>query len=144
MNQQSPDPKLLRFLLEEDGMPVSAGGPPLRELSRRGDFPVTNRLPELLDGLAKCPHLFVHPVTFATVKSYLYGLAHGLRLAGIEITWDDYLAAAEARGWDPRGNIGIERDFTRNGLSDEEMVRELIAVESNAYARALARINMPT
>jgi len=29
------------------------------------------------------------------------------------------------------------RDFNRNGLSDEDMVRELIAVEMDAYARAL-------
>jgi hypothetical protein len=83
--------------------------------------------------------MFVHTVTFATVRSYLAGLAAGLRLAGVEWSWDDYHAAAQARGWDPTGNIGILRDFTRHGLSDEEMVRELIAVESDAYLRALAR-----
>ncbi len=99
-------------------------------------------LPELLDSLAKRPQMHVaHPVSFATVKSYMLGLAEGLRRAGVEYSWDDYLAAAEARGWDPRGDIGIERDFTRRGLSDAEMARELIAVESDAYARALALAN---
>lgn len=96
-------------------------------------------LPELFNCLAKRPQMFVHPVTFATVQSCLRGLAAGLRFAGIELSWDDYLAAAESRGWDPRGNIGIARDFTRKGLSDEEMVRELIAVEAAAYARVFAR-----
>jgi hypothetical protein len=36
-------------------------------------------LPELLDCLAKRPHMFVHPVTFATVQGYLRGLSAGLR-----------------------------------------------------------------
>jgi hypothetical protein len=96
-------------------------------------------LPELLDCLAKRTHLFVDPVTFATVQGYFRGLSAGLRFAGVEYTWDEYHGAAEARGWDPRGNIGIVRDFTRRGLSDAEMVRELIAVETDAYMRALAR-----
>lgn len=96
-------------------------------------------LPELLDCLAKRPQMFAHPVTFGTIQAYLCGLAAGLRFAGVEWSWDDYHAAAEERGWDPRGNIGILRDFTRKGLSDEEMVRELIAVEADAYLRALAR-----
>ena len=97
-------------------------------------------LPELLDCLAKRPQMFVHPVCYSTVHSYLSGLAGGLRLAGFAWTWDDYHAAANARGWDPRGNIGILRDFTQKNLSDSEMVRELIAVETDAYARAMARI----
>jgi hypothetical protein len=84
--------------------------------------------------------MYVHPVSFATVKSYLSGLQEGCVLAGIEYTWDDYFAAAQNRGWDPRGNIGIVRDFRRKGLSDEEMARELIAVEANAYRRALERL----
>ena len=92
-------------------------------------------LPELFDSLAKRPHMFVHPVDYSSMKGYLTGLAMGLRFAGIEWTWDDYLAAAEARGWDPRGDIGILRDFARKGLSDAEMVQELIAIEADAYAR---------
>ena len=100
-------------------------------------------LPELFDCLAKRPQMFVHPVTFATVRGYLTGLATGLRFAGVEWSWDDYHAAAQARGWDPTGNIGILRDFTRKELSDAEMVRELIAVEADAYARAAARFGKP-
>ena len=100
-------------------------------------------LPELLDCLAKRPQMFVHPVTFPTVRAYLAGLAAGLRLTGAAWSWDEYNAAAEARGWDPTGNIGILRDFTRKGLSDAEMVRELIAVEADAYARAAVRAAKP-
>jgi hypothetical protein len=36
------------------------------------------------------------------------------------------------------------RDFTRKGLSDEEMAHELIAVETDAYRRALERGKGPT
>lgn len=100
-------------------------------------------LTELFDCLAKRPQMFVHPVMFATVRSYLTGLAMGLRFAGVEWSWDDYHAAAMARGWDPTGSIGILRDFTRKGLSEAEMVRELIAVEADAYARVAARSSKP-
>lgn len=100
-----------------------------------------NSLPELLDCLAKRPQMFVQPVSFATVQGYLHGLATGLRFAGISWIWDDYRAAAEARGWDARGHVGIVRDFTNKGLSDADMVRELIAVETDAYRRAMERAN---
>lgn len=98
-------------------------------------------LPQLLDFFAKRPGMFVDPVCFATVNGYLRGLSAGLGIAGIEYTWEEYHAAAQARGWDPRGNIGIVRDFTSKGLSDEEMVGELIAVEVDAYSRALTRVD---
>jgi hypothetical protein len=97
-------------------------------------------LPELMDRLAKRPDMFVHPVTFATMQGYLTGLAAGLCYAGIEHTWEEYHAAAQSRGWNTRGNLGILRDFTAKGITEEAMVRELIAVKADAYARALARI----
>lgn len=96
---------------------------------------------ELLDHVAKRPWMFVGVATFATIQAYLRGLAAGLDLAGIKYSWDEYIAAAESRGWNPRGNIGIVSDFTEKGLSDEEMVQELIAVEANAYSRVLARLS---
>jgi hypothetical protein len=106
---------------------------------------VASSLLQLLDSLAKRPQVYVaSPVCYATVKSYLNGLAGGLRLTGIEYPWDDDRAAAEDRGWDPRGNIGILRDFMNKGLTDEQMVQELIAVEAAAHAKALARTNMLT
>ena len=98
---------------------------------------------KLLDGLARRTDMYVHPVSFATVQSFLTGLSIGCRYARIEYTWDDYHAAAETRGWDPRGSVGIIRDFRRKGLADDEMVRELIAVVTDAYRRALARV-MPS
>lgn len=96
-------------------------------------------LPELFDSLAKRPQLYIYPVDYSTMKGFLTGLAIGLRFAGNEWTWNDYLAAAEARGWDPRGDIGVLRDFVLKDLSDEEIVREVVAIEADAYARALAR-----
>ena len=96
-------------------------------------------LSELLESFAKRPQCYVFPVSFVTVKSYLTGLKAGLKLVGLDYSWDDYQSAASARGWDSRGNIGIERDFKFKGLSDEEMVREFIMVEVDAYLRALER-----
>src|SRR5262245_28196809 len=93
---------------------------------------------ELLDSFAKRPQLYVGTVSFATVRAYLSGLEAGCSYAGVHYSREDYLAAAEARGWDPRGNIGILRDFSCKGLSDDAMARELIAVEMDAYRRALA------
>jgi hypothetical protein len=80
--------------------------------------------------------MFVAPVTFEVVRGYLHGLQFGCRLAGIAYSEDDYTVAAESRGWDPRGNVGIVRDFKNKGLSDAEMVQELIGVELDAYRRA--------
>lgn len=100
---------------------------------------------QLLESLAKRPHLYVvSPVNYATMKSYLNGLAGGLRLAGIEYTWDDYHAAAEGQGWDARGNIGILRDFMKKGLTDDQIVREMVAVEAAAYLRVLERARPTT
>jgi hypothetical protein len=80
--------------------------------------------------------MHVGHATFPAVRSYLYGFHAGCTLAGIGYEWEHYFAAAQERGWDPQGNIGIERDFIRKGLSDEEMVREYVAVEIAAYRRA--------
>jgi len=97
-------------------------------------------LTELFDSLAKRPQMYVSRVSFDTIRAFLGGLAVGLRCAGFEWMLDDHHAAATTRGWDARGNIGIEREFIGQGLSDAEMVREFIAVEADAYRRAIARI----
>lgn len=96
---------------------------------------------EHLDSVAKRPAMYVGLVSFVSVRAYLHGLSAGLGFFGIKYTRDDYLAAAESRGWDPRGNIGIQRDFLRKGLSDDQMVQELIAVEAQAYSRFLTRVD---
>ena len=98
------------------------------------------KLLELLDSLALRTSMYVQPVSFATVEAYLHGLAAGLEHAGIKHTWEEYQAAAESRGWDPRGSTGIVRDFNRKGLSDAEMIEELVAIKADAYRRALARL----
>lgn len=96
---------------------------------------------EHLDSVAKRPAMYVGLVSFVSVRAYLHGLSARLGFTGIKYTREDYLAAAESRGWDPRGNIGIERDFIRRGLSDDQMVQELIAVEAQAYSKVLARVD---
>lgn len=96
-------------------------------------------LPQLLDHLPKRPGMYVHPVSFDTVRAFLTGLSAGLMYAGIRYTPEEYMEAARARGWDPTGSTGIARDFARKGLSDAEKVRALIEVEVAAYKLALAR-----
>jgi hypothetical protein len=97
------------------------------------------KLFELLDHLAKRPSMHVGTLSVATVKSYLHGLYAGCELAGMEYTSDEYYAAAQSLGWDPRGAIGVLRDFQRNGLTEDAIIRELIAIERAAYALAFAR-----
>ncbi len=99
-----------------------------------------DKLTELLDSLALRPAMYAGGASFDTVRTFLSGLSVGLEWTGIRWTWDEYFAAAQARGWDPRGSTGIERDFREHGLSDEEMIMELVAVEKDAYARALQQL----
>ena len=96
---------------------------------------------EHLESLAKLTDMYVHPVSFATVQSYLHGLSAGCEFAGIAYSTEEYLAAAKALGWDARGSIGILGDFRRKGITDNDMVKALIAAEIGAYRMALARIN---
>jgi len=96
------------------------------------------RMLDFLTVVAKRPGMYLGPLTYMSVWTFLFGLKTGYGLSGIEeYSSEHYLAAAESRGWNPRGNIGILRDFTRKGLSEEEMAHELIAVEIEAYQRAM-------
>lgn len=92
-----------------------------------------------LESLAKRPEMYVHPVSFDSIRCYLHGLATGLKFAGIEYSREQYELAANARGFDPKGSIGILRDFRNKGLTDEEMNDALIAVEADAYRRTLGK-----
>ena len=92
---------------------------------------------DLLSEVAKRPQMWMGDCSFRTMKTYLCGLLQGCTFAGIEYSWDHYLAAAESRGWNARTALGIEYDLIRKGLSDEEMARELLAVEIEAYRRAM-------
>jgi|GEM_PF-5313089 len=96
-------------------------------------------LPDLLEQIALRPAMYAGRISFDRVEAFLNGLRIGYASTGIDYTWDDYQAAANARGFDARGAIGIVRDFESKGLSDEEMVRELIAIVSDAYRRARER-----
>src|SRR5262249_50632281 len=95
------------------------------------------RVLDFLSEVAKRPQTFVGDCSFRMMKAYLCGLQQGCRLAGIEYSWDHYLAAAESRGWNARTCLGIEFDLIRKGMSDEEMAHELLAVEIEAYRRAM-------
>ncbi len=97
-------------------------------------------LMDLLDCLAKRPQIYLPSMSYERVRIFLFGLRIGCGIAGLMYTSEDYCAAARARGWDPRSNTGIDRDFTRKGISDEMMAQEFLAVEIDAYRRALARL----
>jgi len=101
---------------------------------------MAHALLDMLESVAIRPQMYVAPVTFATVQGYLTGLQMGLRFAGIEYSGDDYAAAARARGWDPRGALGVLRDFEERGIPEEVRIRELVAIEAAAYRRALDEI----
>jgi hypothetical protein len=60
---------------------------------------VLERVLELLEGFAKRPSMYVHPVEIATVQSYLHGLEAGCSLGGLSVSQEIYAQAAAARGW---------------------------------------------
>lgn len=93
---------------------------------------------DLLETVAKRPGMYLGPLTYESAHAFLLGFQLGARLAGLDYSGEQYVAAARERGWDPSGNIGILRDFRRKGLSDEQMARELIAVALAAYRQAAA------
>ena len=107
-------------------------------------------LMDILDSLAQRPQMFVGQASCSMVQSYLNGLSAGLRFAGTSYTQEEYRVAAQSRGWRIVSGLGIRGDFDEHGLSDTEMVRELVAVEIDAYRRAAARLkieltrNIPT
>ncbi len=91
-----------------------------------------------LESLAKRTDMYVHPVSYFTVRSYLHGLEVGLKFSGIQYTSEQYELAANAHGFDTRGSIGILQDFRAKGLSDQQMVDALIAIERDSYRTALS------
>jgi hypothetical protein len=104
---------------------------------RRKSLIETHELLATLELLAKRTDMWVHPVSFATVQSYLHGLSKGLKFAGIAYTSEQYQLAAEARGFELDVAVGLLRDFRKKGLSEAAMIQELIEVETEAYRRAL-------
>lgn len=94
----------------------------------------------IFEHLAKRPHMLTGYGSFQCVWAYLKGLRHGLQFMGVDYTLRDYGTAAKSRGWDHRGASGIRRDFELHSLSDDEKASELVAVERDAYVRALKRL----
>ena len=51
-------------------------------------------LSERLEHLANNPAMYVHPLAFGTIQSYLRGLRHGLGYVGIDYSGEEYHSAA--------------------------------------------------
>jgi hypothetical protein len=106
------------------------------------DDGLAERLFKHLDEVALRPAMYVGRCTPEAITNYLFGLRSGLHVAQVKWTWKthDRVAAEQARGWTPLQPMGIAPECKSRGFSEKETVQELIAVEAEAYRRALARI----
>lgn len=103
------------------------------------DDGLVERVVDHLFHVALRPAMYAGRCSVDAIRTYLHGVQAGLRCAGREYDRSDYDAAAKSRGWDSPGPMGIEHQCIAKGLSEVETIREQIAVEADAYRRALAR-----
>jgi hypothetical protein len=97
----------------------------------------------ILDSVSKRPQMYVRPVSLTAIQSFLTGVRVGCGLARIEYTPEDFREAASERGWEIRGSESIDGVLMRSGLSEVEMIHEMIVVEREAYAVAMRRATAP-
>ena len=90
---------------------------------------------KLLGRFAARTGMYVQPVEVATVQSYLHGLETGCALGGLAVSREVYLQAAAARGWKFRAT-GIVWHMRAKGFDDAAVIRELVAVQSEAFRLA--------
>ena len=95
---------------------------------------------KLLAHMADNTAMYVHPVGVATVQGYLHGLEAGCRLGGLAVSREVYTATAAARGWEFQAT-GIVWHMRERGLDDAAVIRELIAVQDEAFR--LAAVQTP-
>jgi hypothetical protein len=89
----------------------------------------------VLEHMAGHTAMYVHPVEVATVQAYLHGLQAGCGLGGLVVPREVYVAAAAARGWEFR-SAGIVWHMRQQGFDDPAVIRELIAVQAEAFRLA--------
>jgi hypothetical protein len=94
-----------------------------------------DRLLGLLAHFADNLAMYVHPVEITTVQSYLHGLVAGASIGGFTVSREVYVQAAASRGWEFRAT-GIVWHMREVGLSDAGIIRELIAVQAEAFRLA--------
>jgi hypothetical protein len=90
---------------------------------------------KLLEFMSRRTEMFVNPVQIETVQSYLHGLQAGCALGGLEVSSEVYRAAAKSRGWTFR-STGIIWHMRAKKLSNQDIIKELIAVQAEAFQRA--------
>src|SRR5262245_5915755 len=78
------------------------------------------------------PHLFVGDVTLERIYVWLGGFGAGCAALGEKIDRDAYVKVLEGRGW-AESAYGEIPQMRKKGLSDEQIIRELIEIQILTY-----------
>ena len=75
------------------------------------------------------PAMFMGETTIRGTQIYLSGMYSVLVLIGIVFTSDIRVKAVESRGWEFYANTGLYLYLQEQGLSEEQIVQELLLIE---------------
>lgn len=89
------------------------------------------RIIQVLESFRQRKHMYLSPVTAHTAETYLAGFQTGCFASGI--IWD-YREAGIERGWEMNA-AGPVPEMQGRGLSDDEIIDELIAIHIAAIQR---------
>jgi hypothetical protein len=92
-------------------------------------MPSADRLIEFLRAFQNRKGMYVEPVNVATVQGFLTGFATGCGACGFDIHRGMGCEVKKVRGWDWTA-VGPIPQMQAKGLSDEEIMDELIEIEA--------------
>jgi hypothetical protein len=96
-------------------------------------------LTQLLDRIAARPARFFGKPDILLAVTFLSGFRTALNVA-LEINSDVSDRVIQERGWNPRpvSGLGIERQMLVKGMSPEQVIAELVAIETEVLKRSIA------
>jgi hypothetical protein len=96
-------------------------------------------LTRLLDRVAARPAAFFGQPDILAAASFLSGFRTALCVA-LDLQWDIADVVAMERGWTPHHGpgVGIVRQMQAKGMSPEQVIGELVVIETEVLKRSIA------
>jgi hypothetical protein len=91
--------------------------------------PHIDKMIRLLRSFQDRKKMYVQPVDLANVQSFLCGFAVGCLAADFDLPYELRDRAQESRGWNLSHGLGPVPQMRERGMSDEEIMDELIEIE---------------
>ena len=95
---------------------------------------------EILEAFRTRKDMYIDPVCPEEAEKWLYGFDVGCFACGVQIEWQ---IALEKRGWELRSTTSPIHEMRVKGLSDEQIIDELVALREDAV-RYQYRFNTST